>query len=489
MSPFKNSLKKKKLVKPILLLVVTIWLEIVLANYPTIGLERLFLNIRDYLLIFVRTSMILSTAYLSTILINLFIWEKISNKNDGVPIPKLLTDGSKTVIYFIAVLFVISFAFKKPISGFITASGAVGIVIGFALRGIIADIFSGLVLNLDKTFQINDWIMFNARGLETVIGCVVEVNWRSTRIQTNDNIIVILPNSLVAQNIVKNLSQPDEKSRFEMIFTLDFGVPYERAIRVLTAAVQSAEGVLEIPPPKIKASNISSTGVEYAIRYWLLPSKTSPIKGRNAIVQSVLHHLHQAGLSLAYNKQDIFYSPMPPRDLDRNSDIHYLLRRIDLFKELKSDEVKFLSQNINEIFLPKGKEVVKKGETGSTMYILVEGLLHVFLPNEEDGKNVRVGEIIPGNFFGEMSLLTGEERSATIYATTDSILFEIKKEIINVLIGKRPSLMEYISRVIAKRQTENKQIDSSSNQEEISKETEELAHSLLSRMKGFFNIF
>ncbi|MCB1192106.1 MAG: mechanosensitive ion channel family protein [Leptospiraceae bacterium] len=481
-------MKKKRLAKPILLVVVTIWLEIVLANYPTHDLNSFFLNTYDYLITFIRICLIFACAHLSTILLNMFLWEKVSSTSGNVQVPKLLTDGSKTVIYFVAILFVISFAFEKPISGFITASGAVGIVIGFALRGIIADIFSGLVLNLDKTFQMNDWIMINARGLETVVGCIVEINWRSTRLRTTDNTLVVLPNSLIAQNIVKNLSQPDERARFDLIFTLDFGVPYERAIRVLDAAVKSAEGILQEPPPKTRANNISHIGVEYIIRYWLLPSKTSPLKGRNAVVQSVLHHLHQAGLSLAYYKQDIFYAHMPTRDLDRNVDSHYLLARIDLFKGLTKEEIDFLAKNIQEIFFKKGEAIVKKGDNGLTMYILVEGLLHVYLPNEEN-EEIKVGEIIPGNFFGEMSLLTGEARTASIYSTVDSVLFEVKKETMNYLISKRPALMEYLSQTIAKRQTLNKQVNTQMSFEEISISTDELTKSLLSKMKGFFNIF
>ena len=478
----------KKFFLPICLAMISLYLEIYISSYTIDASNQFWLTIYSYSIIFFRTVCIFTTASIINNAIEIFFWDRLSRKKQNVKIPKLLTNGTKTIVYFIAIIFTISYAFQKPISGFVTASGAIGIVVGFALRGIISDIFSGLVLNLDGTFQMNDWIIVNARGIPTIVGCIVEINWRSTQLKTTDNNVVILPNSLIAQNMVRNISRPEEKSRFELVFTLDFKVPYERAIRVLTAAALSAEGILKDPPPNIKASNISTTGVEYVVRFWLLPSQVSPLKGRNYIIQSVLHHLHQAGLSLAYNKQDLFYQKMPLRNLDRNADIERLLERIELFKDMKKEEIQFLEKNIKEVHASKEDVVVKVGDSCSTMFILVEGLLHVYLPKENENE-VFVGKILPGDYFGEMSLLTGQERSANVYAITDSILFEVTKETINQLINHRPSLMEELSNTIAIRHTQNEKAIPPIDPTVLSQKTNELAKSLLDKMKDFFNFF
>jgi small-conductance mechanosensitive channel len=478
----------KKFFLPIFVAVISLYLEFYTSEYLAHASDKFLLLIRSYSIIFFRVVSVFAVASFVNNTIEIFFWDRLSKKKENVKIPKLLTDGTKTIVYFLAVLLSIHYALEKSIGGFITASGAVGIVIGFALRGIISDIFSGLVLNLDGTFQMNDWIIVNARGLNTIVGCIVEINWRSTQLKTTDNNIVILPNSLIAQNIVKNISRPEEKSRFELVFTLDFKVPYERAIRVLTAAALSAEGILKDPPPNIKAGNISTMGVEYVVRFWLMPSVVSPLKGRNYVIQSVLLHLHQAGLSLAYNKQDLFYQKMPQRNLDRNVDIQKLLERVELFKEMKREEIRFLERNIREISVPKGSSVVTIGDTSSTMFILVEGLLHVYIPKENE-KEIFVGQILPGDYFGEMSLLTGQERSANVYTVTDSILFEVTKEAMNQLIKDRPSLMEELSNTIAARQTQNEKATPPIDPDTLSQKTNELAKSLLDKMKDFFNFF
>ena len=89
------------------------------------------------------------------------------------------------------------------------------------------------------------------------------------------------------------------------------------------------------------------------------------------------------------------------------------------------------------------------------MYILVEGLLFVYADFDGTGKTTQVGRLTPGQFFGEMSLLTGEPRSATIEAATSAVVYEVTKRDLETLIEARPEIAETITQVVAQRRTRN----------------------------------
>ncbi len=213
-------------------------------------------------------------------------------------------------------------------------------------------------------------------------GRVVEISWRSTRIQKNDNTIIAVPNSMISSIVMVNLSRPEPKSRFDHSFCLEFGIPAERALRVLSAGVCAAKGVLKDPKPKAMVDSVTSNGVEYKVRYWLDPIQTSPRKGRHAVTRSVLEHMHHAGLSLAYPKQDLYLARMPHRQLDRQHDREAILERVELFGSFQQEEFRLLSEHVTEHTYKAGASVVVKGQPGSSCFLWWKDCW-MFAPNQK----------------------------------------------------------------------------------------------------------
>lgn len=297
--------------------------------------------------------------------------------------------------------------------------------------------------------------------------------------------MIVVPNSQISTMILKNLSEPSRNTRFQLEFCLDFGVPTERALRVLSAGVMAAAGILPDPRPKAKVTRVCERGVVYRVRYWLDPAITSPSKGRHAVTTSILRHLHQAGITLAYEKHDVFYAKMPPRQLDRLSDRDSIVQRIEIFSGLDSDEIRLLAANIKERQFGYGRAIVNQGDAGSSMYVLVEGLLDVRADLDNGQKQVKVKSIQPGEFFGEMSLLTGEPRTATVVTVTDTVVYEIGKEDLEGLLEKRPEIAVQISQIIASRRQDLKTMgDLSPEEKVVSQQT--IANQILDKMKNVF---
>ncbi len=205
---------------------------------------------------------------------------------------------------------------------------------------------------------------------------------------------------------------------------------------------------------------------------------------------AALTHLRQAGIGLAYPKQDVFHTVMPTRNLDSRSDsgLAELIGRIPLFEPLEPDELLQLAGEMSRRDYVANSPIIRMGDQGDSMFVLVEGLLEVFAIAGEDGNELRVTaeQIVPGQFFGEMSLLTGEPRSATVKAVTDVAAYEITKENMEGLLTRRPGLAERISLVVAARKLSNTEAFAHAGAAGQAEQTASLAGQILGKMKSFF---
>lgn len=446
-----------------------------------------FRSVLPYLL---HTGIWLSLAYLVNRVVGIVLWDPLHRK---VPIPRLLRDVTAVLVYAMAVTGIVGVVFEKPIGPFWAASGAGAIVIGLALRNVILDIFIGLAVNFDRPFEIGDFIQVATGPLGGPAGRVVELNWRTTRLVTGEGNMIIVPNGKLGDMIVTNFSKPEAVSEFEISVFLDFDVPSERVLRVLNAAVRSVSGttgILDDPAPKARIRGVSPQGVEYKIKYFLDPRKAGPGKARHEVWRAVLDQLNRAGLQPATPKQDVFHAERPQRQLDSRSseDRVALLSRVELFQGLTDEERLVLSGQMRERLIKEGATVIKRGDEGDSMFILCEGLLNVMIALKPDQPETRVARLQAGMFFGEMSALTGEPRSATIVAATDTFAFEIKKDDIGALIQRRPELAEIIGQAVTARKLRNSEAAAKVGTVARAAEEKSMTAQLVGKMMSFFGM-
>ncbi len=439
----------------------------------------------------------MSMAYLVNRLLGAVFWEPLNRR---VPVPRLLRDVAALLIYGIAVTGIVGVVFGKPIAPFWAASGAGAVVIGLALRNVILDIFIGLAVNFDRAFEIGDIIML--AGGPT--GRVIELNWRTTRLLTSSGSTVVIPNGKLGELIVTNFSRPDPTGEFELSIFLDFEVPADRALRVLNAAVHSVvgkAGILEKPAPSARIRGIALQGVEYKIKYYQNPRRSgpggaasddlkAPNRAQHEVWKAVLDQLNRAGFQPATPKQDVFHASRPQRQLETHSleDRIALLARVELFQELTVEERKQLSCQMSERLFKEGETVIEVGAQGDSMFVLCEGLLEVRIAVQETQTELSVGRLQAGMFFGEMSALTGEPRSASVIAVTEALVFEISKDHIAALIHSRPELAEMIAQAVTDRKLRNSEAVARAGSMALASAKPSMTAQLLHRMLSFFGL-
>ena len=400
----------------------------------------------------------LSAAFLMNRMIGVLFWDGFIGRLSDRPVPRLPRDLTAMVLFSVAVLAIISTVFQRDITSMLAASGVFGVIVGLALRTVILDLFMGLAIHIERPFKIGDWLMIHQNRVEThIIAEVIEINWRTTRLRTTRNNMVVVPNSKMGDTIVTNYMEPKPHFRIDLDFTIDFEVPSERVLRVMTAglkAVTDGEGILDDPVAEVRIKDSTLEGAEYEVRFFILPAKISPNEARHVVNRSVLEHLIHSGITPAHAKEEIFLQRRERRALDASldEDLYQLLTRTELFRKLNAAEFAAVFREMRKRDLTEGETLYAQGDAGDSMFICVEGLLASAITVRGQGE-VKVETLRAGQHFGEGTIFKATSRSTTVTAEADSLVYEIERHVIEPLLDVRLDLREQLKKGL-KQQTD-----------------------------------
>ncbi|MFP5514514.1 MAG: mechanosensitive ion channel domain-containing protein [Alphaproteobacteria bacterium] len=410
---------------------------------------------------------------------------------DGLPrpprIPRLLADLLRFFVYGVAVLAILAFVLEQPVTGLLATSGVAIAVLGFALRNMIADIFAGIALNIEHPYRIGDWLELSPG----VAGRVDEINWRATRLIASDGTAVIVPNGIVAGSRFVNFSRPNPSFRASVPILLDHELPVERAKRILLSAMLCADGVLPIPRPDVIVEGVTPNGITYLARFWTDDGGRVSLV-RDAVLTGVLANLARAGIEPARPKQEV--RRRQPDQPDTGMLRHSLLRQLELFDAFDDEEVGALAQAMRELHLPAGAAAVRQGDAGESLFVIAEGVFDVQVAapastDSDDGPRpgvIHLTRLRAGDLFGEMSLLTGQPRSASVVACTDAVVFELARSHLDPVLRQRPQLAERLADLMADRQTRN--TAERTRQQGVVPPAPVESQALLARLRNFFKL-
>jgi small-conductance mechanosensitive channel len=405
-------------------------------------------------------------------------------------LPRLLHDLLLALAYVIASLSLLTLV-GVDLTGIVATSAVITAVVAFALQDTLGNVIGGVALQLESTIRVDDWIRIN----DKYEGRVTEIRWRQTSIETRDWDTVVIPNSFLLKNQVVILGRRDglpRQHRMWVYFNVDFRYAPADVIYWVEKALQAEPipDVAAMPPPHCIVTDFRESYITYAARYWLVDlALTDPT---NSVVRSRIYAaLKRAGIPLSIPAQALFITEDDAARRKRKAEEETqkriaVLEGVEFLHGLTAEELRQLAGHLHFAPFVRGEAIMVQGATAHSLYLMTEGQAEVRVTAEGGKLSTVVAQLEAGDFFGEMGLMTGERRAATVVALTDVECYRLDKEAFREVVQNRPELLEDVSHILTRRRVELEAARDELNEEAKQQRMKNTHADLLDRIRNFF---
>ena len=395
----------------------------------------------------------LLAAFLQSLLlfVSVAVWERIAR-----PMPRIFRDILGWLVTAAAGL---SMLYESGINAgnLFAGSAVVTAVLGFALRDTLGNVFAGLAIHAEHPFEVGDWIQYDTNPAH--IGRVVEINWRATKVITLDEAYVIVPNGQLAQASIRNFTKPEPWSRRSLFVVTPYSVPPQRVQAIILEAIRGSFGVLEHPAPSVVTNDFKERGIEHWVRLFTTEfDKRDRVDGmaRDRIWYAFARHGIE--LPVATHAVRLTEIPAPPPEpvgsvIDRRVET---LRGVGLLAVLEPGQLRLVAEQGHERLYAAGDTVIREGDRGESMFVVMRGRVAIEA-SPPQAEPVRFAELGPGEYIGEMSLMTGAPRVATVTALEETLLLEFGRDAVRGVLASNPGLVERLGEALHRRLAEREQ--------------------------------
>jgi branched-chain amino acid transport system substrate-binding protein len=338
----------------------------------------------------------------------------------------------------------LSFVYGLNLTGMLATSGLVAMIVGLAVQKNIADLFSGIVLFLDRPFRVGDWIQI--RSSSECMGKVLDMTWRTTRLLTPDRSVLCIPNSVAAECVVCNYAYPEEMCREKLVIRISPAHSPDEVEKLLLDAAIHSTGVLSDPKPDGRFGGVNNGLAEYELLY-CYSEFANRKKVLRAVWRNLWWHLTYAGINLDTRPLDIVVERRGREQTGLNGEFE-ALRKVEVFRPFPDEVVGGLTKSLRRHHFDPSDTIVEQGQAGSSMFVILEGCVGVTV-TDKSGTAHDVARLGVPEVFGEMALLTGEARMATVRALTRTVVLEITKDDIKPLFDQQPEAMQQVAEIVA----------------------------------------
>ena len=451
-----NRLVRRKLRLSIILLLAYVAIDVAIAVYLFSDTTRGQLT--AFAKLALAASIINAAVFL---LVNPLRADRVPEK-----FPTILQDA----IVIVLVLLASTFLSQQ----LVTTSAVSAVVIGFALQDTLGNAFAGLAIQSEKPFHVGHWVRVGDHE-----GRVAEVTWRATKLRTKAGNFVILPNNVVAKEAIVNYSEPAAPLRLEVEVGASYLVPPNQVKAAIMEALRHSSRVLTAPSPDVVLLAFEASAIAYKARFWIDDYQADEAS-RDEVRTAIYYSFQRHGIDIPWPIQVQYEKEWKEPDVNQKvEEEERLLAGVDLFATLPPELRSQVARSAPMSVYGSGETIVREGEEGQSMFVVVSGSVSVVLEPSRD----EVARIDRGGYFGEMSLLTGEPRSATVVAIGDVVVVEIAADLFRRLAIVHPEAIEKIGLAALVRRAGLEQIRSATAGT-VTVETT----TLVARMKKFLRI-
>ena len=385
----------------------------------------------------------------------------------GIELPMIASDLLVGLGYVVVTLAILSRHGVNP-TGALVSGAVVSAVLAISLQSTLGNIVGGVALQLDGSIREGDWIQLeNGRQ-----GRVRSVRWRHTVLETREWSTIIVPNAQLLATSITILGKRDGRTvpqRMVVGFNVDFRFAPSRVVQVVADALQrgAIDNVAAEPPPNVVCTDFPRDAKDgfasYAVRYWIRDLASD--EPTSSLVRARIYTaLQRAQIPLAPHRlafSDLGDELRPARRLELSpGDRFAAIKTVHLFRSLTDDELRTLAAGMSHALYTDGEVITRQGAAGHWLYIMTAGAAEIRAHVDADPggivteQKIRIARLTAPDFFGEMSLMTGEPRSADVIALGDVECFRLGKDTFKTVLLGRPEIATELSAKLATRRIE-----------------------------------
>ncbi|MCK9474841.1 MAG: mechanosensitive ion channel family protein [Candidatus Muirbacterium halophilum] len=401
--------------------------------------------------------------------------ELLSNyfkKSKNIEANRFIRDLVRIVFSVIFMVIFLKYVFEFNLMGLLTHSAILTAVLGLALQDTIGNIISGIIINVEKPFNIGDWLEIDGR-----VGQVYEINWRYVKVMTFDNYFVHIPNSKISGNSVVNMSKPVRSVTKYIDIGVSYAIPPLKVKKAINEVLAKNNSVLKNPPPSVRLKHYGDSSIVYLITFTVPEFAV----GRNIIDQvysAIWYQFKKFDIEIPFPIRTVINKDVEKDNSKKNEEYKKaveLIKQVELFDGTSIDNLYLLIEFSHIDTFYKGAVICKEGDIGRTMFFIIEGEVSIFKNSS------KIAQLHKGEFFGEFGLLTDEKRNATVRVENSAVLLEIDREGFSVICEKEPIIISQVEKIFDERIKSDKNIGNTEKQE-IMKQT------LFRKFKKLFGI-
>ena len=374
------------------------------------------------------------------------------------------------------------------LASLITTSAVLTGALAFSAQETLGNLWGGIAIQLEKTCRIGDWVR-----IDNITGQVVSIRWRYMAIATITNETIVIPNSTVMKNRITVVARRGEERttwRRYVPFEVEFDYPPARVISQVERELAHADipFVAQTPAPAVGCVAFRDSGVEYEVAYDLTDTAEYWITD-SRIRAHIYAALMRQGFVISFPRRivEVRHDERPGTVRRELAQRNAVLGAMDLFASLTDAERTALARELTTSPYVSGEHIFDAGEAADSLYLLTEGRVEIVRERARGGR-VKLATLEAPAYFGEMGLLLGQPRIATVVAKGDALCYRLDKRGFDSIIRARPVIIEALARVLTERQAENDATLQALDAAARAQQTVSRTRDLMRRIQHFFGL-
>lgn len=425
----------------ILQLLLLFFLTLAIALFSSHWIKKIFYSPRLIFILWLLVWFFLLVFFIKTLAY--FIFDFLLLKKQGIHYPKLVKDVLVFILYIVGILLILNYYLNIKITVLLASSAVFTVVIGFALQDILGNLFSGIILNFEDSFKLNDWVRINEWE-----GRVEQFGWRSFKIRAIDRELIVIPNQVASKAEVLIYGSEHQPVALKIKVGVSYQDSPDRVSETIGRVLGSMADICREPLPTVQLKNFGDFSLDYEVKFWVRDyAKHNVITAE--VRRCIWYAFKRQNIQIPYPVRELYQRPEKLTEIPRQILID-ALKGNDILRTIDDNEFLKISAEIDYKIFGGGETIICEGDDSEFFSHVYSGTVNVV----KDGQVV--ARLQAGDFFGEISLVTGEKIGATVVADCESVIIMVSSVRFKEIIGMNEELAMKLSTVITKRQDELK---------------------------------